>query len=145
MGPVGTAVLGVAAITAGLLVVLPTFLAERRIDLADTCQTGETGKCFTREAGVVDSFDTEMKVLYDDGLKSTSVVLVDNLYLEPRTRVLLERWNGDVVSVVDVAGERRFRTLAWPDADSSGGWTLVLFGGLFLGIGLFRLVGRFLV
>lgn len=145
LGPVGTVVLGALAIVVGLAIVMPTYLAERRIDLADTCGPRETGRCFAHESGFVSSVDTEtgaMKLLYDDGRKSTEAILVDDLYLEPRTRIRLERWNGDVVSILDLSSEARYRTLEWPNAGNSGGNVLVAFGALLVVVGVFRLIGR---
>ena len=104
------------------------------IHLDDRCAPGETGKCFSEQTGIVlakPDFWGDVQVRYDDGRRTMSVDLLDRSAVAPGTRVRLESWNGDVVSVYDPANEHRYRTVSWPDRWDST-WIGCLGFGLFL-------------
>jgi hypothetical protein len=85
-------------------------------DLAVNCRAAQTGRCFTRERGVVEPkpTDVDVSVTYDDGLRSTTLNLRGGASPARGTRVLLERWNGDTVALYDPVTEHRYRTVDWP-------------------------------
>lgn len=87
-----------------------------RPDPAVSCRAAQTGRCFVRERAVVESrpWDLEVNVSYRDGLRSTSLDLRGDARPENGARLLLERWNGDIVALYDPVSEHRYRTVDWP-------------------------------
>ncbi len=96
-----------------------------RPDPAVACRAAQTGRCFTRERGVVERAPKDLKVnvSYRDGVRSTDLALRGDARPEAGTRLLLERWNGDIVALYDPVSEHRYRTIDWPVR-----WSLASFG-----------------
>jgi hypothetical protein len=91
---------------------------------------------FSRERAVVESVPSnlEVNVSYRDGVRSTSLDLRGDARPENGTRLLLERWNGDIVALYDPVSEHRYRTVDWPVR-----WSAESFG-LPLGLALVALL-----
>jgi hypothetical protein len=83
---------------------------------------------FSRERAVVESVPSnlEVNVSYRDGVRSTSLELRGSARPESGTRLLLERWNGDIVALYDPVSEHRYRTVDWPVRWSADSFVLPL-------------------
>jgi hypothetical protein len=97
------------------------------IEHAQRCASGEAGRCFTYAPGiVVDPGEGSVRVRTDDGL--IEVALQGSASPSGGTRVLVERWDGAVVAVVDRRSERRYRTFDWPESLDVGAIVAVVIG-----------------
>ena len=112
---------------------------ERRlasqIDLDDRCRTSEKGRCFTEQTGYVESVATDqdsVTVRYDDGRAEATLYLAGDSLPESGSRIRLESWNNDVVSIYEPATERRYRTRDWPERGRSFAFVFISAGLLFL-------------
>jgi hypothetical protein len=107
-------------------------------DPGKLCHGGARHACFSREPAVVKSTGTnEVRVSYEDGVRSTSIDTYSDIPWARGKRVWLERWDGYIVSVSDPVTERRYRSHEWPTR--WGGYSfwyplclLLVFGGLFV-------------
>ena len=79
------------------------------------CNGAGATDCMRRQAAIVrGSSDAGLRVAYDDGVHSTTLWLRGDARPAAGAHVQLERWNGDVVALYDLARERRYRTHSWP-------------------------------
>ena len=102
----------------GVWASIEEFVLASKIDLQDRCAPGESGRCFSAQTGILladRDFWGDPKVRYDDGRRTTAPDLRNESAIPAGTRVRLESWNGDVVSVYDLERQRRHRTVSWPE------------------------------
>jgi hypothetical protein len=94
---------------------------------AQRCASGEAGRCFTYTPGIVsDPDEGDVRVRTDEGL--IEIALRGSASPSEGTRVLVERWDGAVVAVVDRGSERRYRTFDWPQSLDAGAIVGVVIG-----------------
>ena len=112
----------VALVALTLLVAIPLVIADRVRDVFRDIDTSapcvpESSICLSRETGAVAKPPTDgrLSVRYDDGRRELSVYLADEDWRPTAgTRVVLERWRGDVVSLYEPDSRRRHKTAHWP-------------------------------
>jgi len=114
-------VLGVVAAAAAVIVgiglvaggVVELAQGSRGIERSHECAAGETGRCFVRVPGVVSAASASaIHVSTDEG--SVEIVQRGSEFPAAGARVLVERWDGTVVAVVDRETERRYKAIEWP-------------------------------
>jgi hypothetical protein len=83
---------------------------------AKRCVGASRDGCFSREPAVVTKLEDPIHVSYEDGLRSTRIYLrEESPALREGSRVWLERWDGDIVSIANRRSERRYRADDWVD------------------------------
>ena len=133
-------VLGLFMLVGGIAVFVEGFST---IDPSTRCSAGVAQPCMSRSTGVVERADERsISVSADDGIHSLQIRQRGDAYPEAGTQVLVERWNGQVVAIVDRTSERRYRTDDWPARWKNGpGFTGIGVGMLLLiypGMKLYR-------
>ena len=111
------------------------------VDTSASCSP-ESDRCLRRTQGVVEVPESpyEVGLRYDDGRRHLGTDFEDGWRPELGTRVLLERFRGEVVSVYDPGSERRHKTDAWPSkADAVAAAFFVVLAVVFLGLGVYAL------
>lgn len=116
------------------------------IDTSSHCSP-ESNRCLQRTQGVVEEPESpyDVGLRYDDGRRHLGVDFDDGWQPRLGTRVLLERFRGDVVSVYDPVSERRHKAGPWPSKeDAVGPVFLIGFALYWLVIGILLLGGLLL-
>jgi hypothetical protein len=108
-------VLGLAAFSVAIAIAL-VIDARTTVHLDRPCVGNDTSDCLARAPARVISADSgsSIKVQDDDGTHGIDLSGAPDFLPAEGARVTLERWNGDVVSVLDARSERRYHTLDWP-------------------------------
>lgn len=106
-----------------------------RVDVSVRCEVGVPEPCMSEQWARVESTDPDglVSLTYDDGRFSWETVLLGDASPESGTRLLLEHWGDDPVSLYDPAREVRYRTEWWPQRWSAYGLGATIAGGLFFG------------
>jgi hypothetical protein len=99
----------------GIVGLVQGFVLAPKIDANHRCHPQETGRCFSSQSGLVRSSDSYgAQVGVDDNRRVLGIDLVRGAYPRAGSRVDVESWNGDIVSLYDHASERRYHTIYWP-------------------------------
>jgi hypothetical protein len=122
--------LGCSGILLVFLAVISVGIAldERDFDPDHRCERDESKSCLSSATGSIEAtapglFDGDVVVLYDDGRRRAHVSLDGQDRPPAGSRVRIEWWEEDIVALVDLSDERRFKTYDWPDP----WWEWVLF------------------
>jgi hypothetical protein len=112
----GFAVAGSIVLALGGLAFLGFRWSLAKVDVNARCAPGQGGRCYRTEPAIVDEFWTPsfLWVSYDDGRRSKELSLRGHAHPAVGAKVILERWDGKIVGVVDRVSERRYRTDDWP-------------------------------
>src|SRR5438132_5956570 len=100
------------------------------VDLTKPCSAARAKDCVAREPGRVVSTeeggDDNITVAYRDETRTATVYLSGAHLPSVGTRVVLERWNGKIVSVLERGAERRHQTYDWPSISFDSVFVTVL-------------------
>jgi hypothetical protein len=137
-----------AALTLGLVFWVLVFVGTcvvtiqwmtKSVDLTRECGPGRTKDCVSREAGRVVKVGeaSAVTVAYRDETRRTQLTLTSSPVPAVGTRVWLERWNGELVSLLERESELRHHTDDWPAVSFEAVFTVVasvVVGGIPLGL-----------
>ena len=105
------------------------------VDLSARCSPGESSGCLSDQWARVESVDSSgyTTLTYDDGRRTWEVDLLGDADPEPGTRLLIEHWGDDPVSLYGPVQDIRYRTEWWPRRWSPEGLIMTAVGALLLG------------
>ena len=105
------------------------------VDVSARRVGGESGRCLSDQWARVETVDSSgyTTLTYDDGRRTWEVDLLGDADPEPGTRLLIEHWGDDPVSLYGPVQDIRYRTEWWPRRWSPEGLIMTAVGALLLG------------